>query len=108
MGNIGVDGVDVNLRTPSVIQQPDDILRVGLPGTTYKIGDVARVEDGFDDIDSFTRLNGKDAIQIDIRKQSGTNTVAVADAVFKELDRASANSPSSATASCAMMPRRCA
>ncbi len=88
LGNIGVDGVDVNLRTPSVIQQPDDILRVGLPGTTYKIGDVARVEDGFDDIDQYTRLNGSDAIQIDIRKQSGTNTVAVADAVFKELDRA--------------------
>ncbi len=93
LGNIGVDGVDVNLRAPSVIQQPADIERVGIPGTNYTIGDVATVEDGYDDVESYTRLNGTDAVQIDIRKQSGTNTVQVAELALEEIEAAFAEFP---------------
>jgi HAE1 family hydrophobic/amphiphilic exporter-1 len=36
---------------------------------------------------SFMRINGKDAVQIQVQKQSGKNTVAVADGVRAEVER---------------------
>ncbi len=44
-----------------------------------------RSEDGVAEIDSYARLDGNDAISLSIQKQSGANTVAVANAVKDEL-----------------------
>jgi HAE1 family hydrophobic/amphiphilic exporter-1 len=68
-----------------MIQTPSDIARIQITGTPYRIGDVATIEDGVAEIDSYARLDGKDAIALSIRKQSGSNTVAVADGVKAEL-----------------------
>ncbi len=50
-----------------------------------RLADVAQVEDGFEDQRSYARFNGQSAIGIGIRKQRGTNQVAVAQAVRKAL-----------------------
>ncbi len=47
--------------------------------------DVARIEDGLDDIRRISRVNGKQAVGLGIKKQSGSNEVAVAHAVKARL-----------------------
>ncbi|HUD49902.1 efflux RND transporter permease subunit [Parvibaculum sp.] len=50
-------------------------------GAATYIRDVARVEDGMADERSYAELDGKRGISLDIRKQSGQNTVEVARAI---------------------------
>jgi len=52
-----------------------------------RIRDVASVTDGFKELRSYNRLDGKDNIFISVQKQSGTNTVRVADAVRQEINK---------------------
>lgn len=54
---------------------------------------MARVEDGVADVTRISRLDGSDAIILQVRKQSGSNTVAVADNVRKALAEVFANRP---------------
>ncbi len=49
--------------------------------STIRIHDVARVEDGLDDIRHLALVNGRPGIGIGIKKQHGANSVAVAQAV---------------------------
>ncbi len=48
--------------------------------------DVARIEAGLDDVRRISRVNGRTAIGLGIKKQRGSNAVAVADAVKKRMD----------------------
>ncbi len=50
------------------------------------LGDIARVEDGAEDERTFATLNGKPGISLEIRRQSGQNTVEVAKAVKHEIE----------------------
>jgi len=47
-------------------------------GHTITIGDLGRVEDGAEELKSLARFNDTPAVLLNIRKQSGTNTVEVA------------------------------
>ncbi|NTU84732.1 MAG: efflux RND transporter permease subunit, partial [Chloroflexales bacterium] len=85
LGSITQGDQDISLRAPSLLQTPDDIAKIQITGTAYRVGDVARVEDGVAQTVSYSRLNGSDAIILGVRKQSGTNTVAVADNVSAAL-----------------------
>jgi HAE1 family hydrophobic/amphiphilic exporter-1 len=49
--------------------------------------DVARIEDGLDDIRRIARINGKQAVGLGIKKQSGSNEVAVAHRVKERLEQ---------------------
>jgi hydrophobe/amphiphile efflux-1 (HAE1) family protein len=62
-------------------------------GKTITIGDVADVKDGLSDIRRIARVNGKEAIGIQIRKQRGTNEVEVANAIKKRLSEIKGNFP---------------
>ncbi|MBI4375679.1 MAG: efflux RND transporter permease subunit [Elusimicrobia bacterium] len=58
----------------------DDVIagRSGSPiWKTFRIGDVARVEDGLADMRRLSRNNGKPAVDLGIKKQRGSNSVAV-------------------------------
>ena len=46
-------------------------------GAQLRLGDVARVEDGFKDTSGFSRIGDRDGISLSIQKQSGSNTVSV-------------------------------
>jgi HAE1 family hydrophobic/amphiphilic exporter-1 len=54
-------------------------------GTPVYLKDVARVEDGTEDVRTVARYNGETAIALGIIKQSGGNTVAIVDEVFQRL-----------------------
>jgi HAE1 family hydrophobic/amphiphilic exporter-1 len=56
-------------------------------GRMVRLADVTRVEDGMAEEHSLSRLNGRRGVSLLVRRQSGDNTVAVADAVKAELER---------------------
>ena len=56
-------------------------------GLPTRLRDVARVEDGVEDERTYATLNGKPGVSLEIRRQSGQNTLAVADAVKAEIER---------------------
>jgi HAE1 family hydrophobic/amphiphilic exporter-1 len=51
-----------------------------------RISDVARVEDGEEELTSLASYDGERTVVLSIRKQSGTNTVQVVDTVLKRLE----------------------
>lgn len=51
----------------------------------FHIRDVATVEDGLADIRRVARVNGEQAVTVQVKKQRGVNEVDVADAVLKKL-----------------------
>lgn len=53
----------------------------------FRISDVATVEDGLSDIRRIGRVDGEQAVGIQIRKQRGTNEVDVAKSVRKKIDQ---------------------
>lgn len=87
LGSIEAGNENINLRAPSMLQQPGDIVAIQITGTPYRIGDVATVEDGIADDESFARLNSADAVILEVRKRSGANTVQVADNVRAQLEQ---------------------
>jgi len=65
----------------------NDLIVSYYKGAPVKIKDIGRAEDGTEEKRSLARFNGVPAVGIGIQKQSGTNTVAVAERVRKEVDR---------------------
>ncbi len=62
-------------------------------GRKLYIKDVADVADGLSDIRRIARVDGKEAIGVQIRKQRGTNEVEVAKSVRKKLEEIKGNFP---------------
>lgn len=75
------------LRTPGNFQRVADIanLQIAGPMGAVRVGDLAEVLDGVKTPVELSRLNGQDAVVAAIRKQSGSNTVQVAERVRREL-----------------------
>ncbi|HEV8615170.1 MAG TPA: efflux RND transporter permease subunit [Methylomirabilota bacterium] len=70
------------LRTLGRIETPaafEELIVSDLKGSPVRIRDIARVVDGEEEPRTLARLNGRNAVSLVIRKQSGTNTVAVVD-----------------------------
>ncbi|MEW5717609.1 MAG: efflux RND transporter permease subunit, partial [Chloroflexota bacterium] len=87
-GRITDSGKDVLVRTPGNFQSVEEIGNIVISnprGVPTYLKDIAQVKDGFADVVNYSRLNGKDTVAASIIKQSGTNTVRVADAVKSEL-----------------------
>ncbi len=81
---------EIALRTMGRIQKVDDFNRIILAyrnGATVTFGDIGRVVDTVEEPRSLARLNDRTAISLQIRKQSGTNTVAVVDGIMARLER---------------------
>ncbi len=62
-------------------------------GTIVRLREVATVTDGSEDFRSVARFNGLPTVGLGVRKQSGTNTVAVARAVKEEVARLAQEAP---------------
>jgi hydrophobic/amphiphilic exporter-1 (mainly G- bacteria), HAE1 family len=79
---------EFTVRTMGRITDPADFnnLVVASRGNySVKISDIGYVEDGAEEQRTQARLNGKPAVTLVVSKQSGQNTVAVADAVKERL-----------------------
>ncbi len=59
----------------------------------FQLKDVARVDDGFKDITSAARFNGREAVILDIFKQTDSNVVETADGVYTVLDEIKSSLP---------------
>jgi HAE1 family hydrophobic/amphiphilic exporter-1 len=57
-----------------------------IDGAPVRLRDVARVEDGAEEPSTLAQFDGVPTVGLGIRKQSGANTVAVVDEVFRRLD----------------------
>src|SRR6195256_5549563 len=79
---------ELTVRTMGRIVEPKDFnnLVVANRGTyAVKLSDVGYAEDGFEEPRTEARLNGQPAVTLVVSKQSGQNTVAVADEVKARL-----------------------
>jgi HAE1 family hydrophobic/amphiphilic exporter-1 len=52
-----------------------------------RLGDVARIEDGTEDIREVTRIDGRTGIAVGVAKQSDGNTVAIVDEVYRRAEQ---------------------
>jgi HAE1 family hydrophobic/amphiphilic exporter-1 len=88
--------LEVLVRTQGEYLSLDEIRNTVITlrgGTPIQIGDIARVEDSWEEIRQITRIDGKQGLQISINKQSGANTVKVAKAVLEEVARINRDIP---------------
>ncbi len=69
------------------IDQIKDLIVFTRGGVPIYLRDVAEVRDTTEDLRSFTRINGKAGIRLRVTKQSGKNTVAIAEEVRAEVAR---------------------
>ena len=79
------------------VSQFNDIIVKNVGGSPVRIRDLGRVEDGFAEPRSWNMLGGKQAVLLEVRRQSGTNTVQVIDAVKGKLDEIKKTLPSGVT-----------
>jgi HAE1 family hydrophobic/amphiphilic exporter-1 len=88
-GSIERGNYEVLIRTPGVYTSLDEIrdtvvaIRDGVP---IQVKEIASVEDSWQKIRRIVRVNGKPGIRLSVSKQSGKNTVEVAQAVLEELE----------------------
>jgi HAE1 family hydrophobic/amphiphilic exporter-1 len=88
-GRISQGPNELVLRTLGRIGQVRDFNNMAVAtvaGSPIYLRDVARVEDGTEEQRSLARQDGKAAVSLLVRKQSGTNTVAVANTIKSQLD----------------------
>ena len=95
-GRVSEGTRELTVRTMGRIVEPSDFnnLVVANRGTyAVKLSDVGYAEDGAEEPRTEARLNGQPAVTLIVAKQSGQNTVAVADAVKAKLAEISRTLP---------------
>jgi HAE1 family hydrophobic/amphiphilic exporter-1 len=79
---------DLTLRTYGRVTTPEafgDIVVTNRKGVPVRVSDVGRVEDGTEEAKTQANVNGEPAVVLQIRKQSGTNTIAVVERLRERL-----------------------
>ncbi|MFL6208242.1 MAG: efflux RND transporter permease subunit [Pyrinomonadaceae bacterium] len=87
---------ELTVRTLGRIQNPADFNNIAISTRgTYpvKLSDIGYAEDGTEEMRTAALLNGTPAVTLTVSKQSGQNTVAVADAVKERLKEIQATLP---------------
>jgi hydrophobic/amphiphilic exporter-1 (mainly G- bacteria), HAE1 family len=88
-GRVDQGPQSVTLRTRGRVQavtEFNDIVIREKDGHPVRIGDVARVEDGEAEPETLANVSGEDTVLLQVRRQSGTNTVEVVKAVKERLE----------------------
>ncbi|MFL5321518.1 MAG: efflux RND transporter permease subunit [Myxococcaceae bacterium] len=83
-GRLETEGREVNVRVMGEALDLDTFRHIVIRqvnGAPVYLSDVAMVEDGFDDVRRISRVNGEPAQGMGVRKQRGSNAVAVAEGV---------------------------
>jgi HAE1 family hydrophobic/amphiphilic exporter-1 len=95
-GNVEAGRRELVLRTLGRYTDPremNDLVVANINGAPIKLKDIGRVEDGTKEQRSLARLNGVPTVTLEVRRQSGANTVEVINNVKKELDRIKGQMP---------------
>ena len=89
-GNVKSGFSDLYVRALGEYTSVDQIARTvvrTVDGKPIRVRDVAEVEDSYEDVGYLVEMNGVPSITLGIQKQSGANTVAVAEAIEREVER---------------------
>jgi HAE1 family hydrophobic/amphiphilic exporter-1 len=89
-GTIVHGDAELGIRTLGrldAVSQFGDIIVKNVGGSPIRVSDLGRVEDSFAEPRSWNMLAGKQAVSLDVRRQSGTNTVKIIDTVKREIAR---------------------
>jgi hydrophobic/amphiphilic exporter-1 (mainly G- bacteria), HAE1 family len=95
-GRFKSNGLELSVRIDGDLAKVSDIANfpiVDIGGKTVRVSDVARVEEGVEEMRSAARMNGEPTITLLVRKQSGTNSVAVAKEVKSRMKEIQQNLP---------------
>jgi len=96
-GNFIAGPAEIALRTMGRLTAVTDFEKVILSqqnGSVITFGDVGRVYDAVQEVRQIARVDGLPSVSLEVRKQSGSNTVAVVDAVMAKVDAMKATLPS--------------
>jgi len=80
--------LDILVRTQGEYRSIEEIQNTVITlrqGSPIMIKNVARVSDSWEEVRQYVRINGKPGLRMSINKQSGANTVAVAEGVKAEM-----------------------
>lgn len=81
---------DMYVRTRGEYQSIDEIANTiitVIDNQPIRVKDIAEVKDGYEDINRVVRIDGKPMVRMGIRKQTGSNTVAVAKQVRRVVNQ---------------------
>src|SRR6188474_260082 len=95
-GNVDTGREELVLRTLGRYPDPasfGDLVIATVDGSPIRLRDLGRVEDGTKEQRSLSRLNGVPTVSLEIRRQSGANTIEVIDGIKRELPRVGAQLP---------------
>jgi HAE1 family hydrophobic/amphiphilic exporter-1 len=87
---------DLTLRTYGRVLTPNEFANVAISeknGYVVRVGDVAHIEDSVAEPESVATVEGKPAVVMNIRKQSGTNTVEVINRLRERLEEVQKDLP---------------
>src|SRR6185503_1673099 len=87
---------DLTLRTYGRVLTPSefgDIPVNSVNGTSIRVRDIARVDDSMADVESLASVGGKSAVVLFVRKQSGTNTIALVERLKDRVQELKADIP---------------
>ena len=89
-GRVKGDGHELTVRTVGKYRNIEDLKAIVIAnqnGRLIHLGEVANVVDTWGEERTYSRTNGIPSVAIQVRKQSGTNTVDVSDRVMKSMER---------------------
>ncbi len=81
-------GTEYLVRTINEFERPEDMrdIVVDTTRTVIRLGDVATIRRGAKEREVISRIDGREAIEVAVYKEGGTNTVTVADQVLARVD----------------------
>ena len=88
-GEVKKGSQKLTIRTKGELKSLEEIKSLPIylsSGSTIYLSDIAEVNMNYKDVTSIAKTDGKRSISISIQKQSGTNTVEVADVIQKEIE----------------------
>jgi multidrug efflux pump len=95
-GSIDVGGQKRAVRVAGQYARAADIADIqikNLNGAPVRLGDIATVQDGFKDRESYARLDGKPAITLNVVKRQGENLIDASDNIKQIIADSKANLP---------------
>ncbi len=88
-GNLEGDRLEYLVKTRAEFENLEELrgmVVAQVAGVPVLLRDVARVEDGAEDLKVIARYNAAETLGLGIRKQSGGNTVGIVDEVLRRID----------------------
>jgi HAE1 family hydrophobic/amphiphilic exporter-1 len=95
-GTIRQDHLDLRVRVPGYFQDLEELRETVIlerDGVAVRLREVATVRDAHEKPTRLVRVNGRPGVRLSVNKQSGTNTVAVAEAAKAEIARINRDLP---------------